>query len=125
MIASLFRTAVITSGILYLCATPAQAVEINTLLDLKSACISATMVNQTSCSSYIDGVIGAYWASVALLKEHNLHMEFFCTTKSEEHDMKSDRVYVRKYIMSRPDEDTRHAGRVIFEALHEAYGCKA
>ena len=125
MLVKLSRNIAIASAVLCLCAMPVQAVGINTVLELKDRCISATALNGTSCSSYIQGVIRGYWATVATLKKRKIRLEFFCAPNLEIPDMQGSEAYVRKYINSHREDDQRDAGLVIFEALSEAYGCKS
>jgi hypothetical protein len=121
----LFRTTVIASVVALLAsAAMVQAADTNTLLELKGRCISATATNQATCSSYIEGVVRGYLATVATLEKHNMHLAFFCGPTSEAPDIQGSGAYVRKYINSHPDDDQRDAESVIFEALREAYGCK-
>ena len=122
----LFRTTVIASVVALLAsAAMVQAADTNTLLELKGRCISATATNQATCSSYIEGVVRGYLATVATLEKHNMHLAFFCGPTSEEvPDIQSSEAYVRKYINSHSNDDQREAELVIFEALREMYGCK-
>jgi hypothetical protein len=122
---NLFRITVIAFVVgLYVSAAIVHAAETKTLLVLKDKCISATAINQATCDSYIQGVIGAYFATVTTLKKNEINLAFFCGPSSEASDLQGSEAYVRKYIMSYPCDDQRDAESVIFEALRELYGCK-
>src|ERR1039457_4622140 len=124
MLTNLFRTTAVASIVLGVFIAPVRAGETNTLLGLKEKCISATALNQARCGSYIEGVIGGYFAAVSTLEKHDIRLAFFCAPKPEARDMKSSEAYVRKYMNSHPGDDQRDPKAVIFEALREAYGCK-
>lgn len=127
MTASGMRAKVMVLLVLYLSAmtTPVQAAATITLLDLKSTCISATAGNQASCRSYIAGVVAAYWATVATLRQHGILLDLFCTPSSGGPDSTASVAYVRQYINRHPEAEPIDAAPVIFAALREAYGCRS